>query len=68
MILEGSYPDTVRTFVLQDGSIFNTHFTAIPFNAPNKPGAMVLADFLVSVEAQVSKFMPENWEIFRSWT
>jgi putative spermidine/putrescine transport system substrate-binding protein len=64
MILEGSYPDTVRTFVLQDGSIFNTHFTAIPFNAPNKPGAMVLADFLVSVEAQVSKFMPENWGDF----
>ncbi len=64
MILEGSYPDTVRTFVLQDGSIFNTHFTAIPFNAPNKPGAMVLADFLVSVDAQVSKFMPENWGDF----
>jgi putative spermidine/putrescine transport system substrate-binding protein len=25
---------------------------------------MVLADFLVSVEAQVSKFMPENWGDF----
>jgi putative spermidine/putrescine transport system substrate-binding protein len=64
MIIEGSYPDTVRTFVLTDGSIFNTHFTAIPFNAPNKAGAMVLADFLVSVDAQVSKFKPENWGDF----
>jgi putative spermidine/putrescine transport system substrate-binding protein len=64
MIIEGSYPDTVRTFILKDGSIFNTHFTAIPFNAPNKAGAMVLADFLVSVDAQVSKFNPENWGDF----
>jgi len=64
MIIEGSYPDTVRTFALKDGSIFNTHFTAIPFNAPNKAGAMVLADFLVSVDAQISKFQPENWGDF----
>lgn len=60
-ILEKIYPDTVRTFVLSDGAIFNTHFTAIPFNAPNPAGAMVLANFLLSPEAQLSKFRPENW-------
>jgi putative spermidine/putrescine transport system substrate-binding protein len=60
-ILEKTYPDTVRTFVLAEGAIFNTHFTAIPFNAPNKAGAMVLANFLMSPEAQLSKFKPENW-------
>ncbi len=60
-ILEETYPDTVRTFVLSDGAIFNTHFTAIPFNAPNPAGAMVLANFLLSPEAQLSKFRPENW-------
>lgn len=64
MIMAGSYPDTVRTFALKDGSIFNTHFTAIAFNAPNKAGAMVLANFLVSVDAQASKFQPENWGDF----
>ncbi|MCF8114321.1 MAG: ABC transporter substrate-binding protein [Desulfotignum sp.] len=64
MIIQGSYPGTVKTFVLDDGSIFNTHFTAIPFNAPNKAGAMVLADFLISVDAQLSKFRPENWGDF----
>jgi putative spermidine/putrescine transport system substrate-binding protein len=63
-ILEGSYPNSVRTFVMQDGSIYNTHFTAIPFNSPNKAGAMVLANFLVSVEAQLSKYNPENWGDF----
>lgn len=60
-ILEKTYPDTVRTFVLEEGAIFNTHFTAVPFNAPNKAGAMVLADFLMSPEAQLSKFVPANW-------
>lgn len=60
-ILEKTYPATVRTFVLAEGTISNTHFTAIPFNAPNKAGAMVLADFLMSPDAQLSKFRPENW-------
>ncbi len=60
-ILDKTYPDTVRTFVLQDGAIYNTHFTAIPFNAPNKAGAMVLANFLLSPEAQLSKFDPAHW-------
>lgn len=63
-ILTGQYPDTVRTFVMSEGSLYNTHFTAIPFNAPNKPGAMVVADFLMSVDAQYSKNLPENWGDF----
>lgn len=63
-ILEGTYPDTVRTFVMAEGSIFNTHFTAIPFNAPNKAGAMVLANFLISPDAQLAKYKPENWGDF----
>ena len=63
-ILEGSYPESVRTFVLEDGSISNIHYTAIPFNAPNKAGAMLLADFLISVEAQLSKYRPRAWGDF----
>lgn len=63
-ILEGTYPDTVRTFVMQDGSLYNTHFTAIAFNAPNKAGAMVLADFLLSPQAQAHKLSPANWGDF----
>jgi len=63
-ILEGAYPATVRTFVLEDGSIFNLHFTAIPANAPNIPGALVTANFLMSPEAQRSKYDPKNWGDF----
>jgi putative spermidine/putrescine transport system substrate-binding protein len=63
-ILQGRYKDTIRTFVMEDGSIYNTHFTAIPFNAPNRAGAMVLANFLLSPEAQLSKNDPANWGDF----
>lgn len=63
-ILEGTYPESVRTFIMKEGSIFNLHFTAIPFNASNKPGAMVVANFLMSPEAQLSKLDPANWGDF----
>ena len=63
-IIEGRYPSTVRTMVMQDCSIFNTHFTAIAFNAQNKAGAMVVANFLMSPEAQYSKNEPKNWGDF----
>ena len=63
-ILDGQYKATIKTFVMKDGSLYNTHFTAIPFNAPNKPGAMVAANFLMSPEAQYGKNLPENWGDF----
>ena len=63
-ILEGTYPESVRTYSMQEGALYNTHFTAIPFNAPNKPGAMVLANFLLSPQAQLSKYRPDNWGDF----
>ncbi|HCY87791.1 MAG TPA: ABC transporter substrate-binding protein [Desulfobacteraceae bacterium] len=63
-IIEGSYPATARTFVLKDGAIFNTHFTAIPFNAPNKAGGMVLANLLISADIQLSKYRPDQWGDF----
>lgn len=64
MILQGSYPETARTFIMEDGSIYNTHFTAIPISAPNKAGAMVVSNFLLSPEAQLSKYDPMNWGDF----
>lgn len=63
-IIEGTYPASVRSYTMQEGSLSNVHFTAIPFNAPNKAGAMIVADFLLSPEAQLSKFEPANWGDF----
>jgi putative thiamine transport system substrate-binding protein len=48
----GTLPATVRTFVLDRGTIGNASFVAIPFNAAHKDGAHVVANFLLSPEAQ----------------
>ena len=63
-ILEGMYKGSVRTYVMEDGSLYNTHYVAIAFNSPNIPGAMVAADFLLSPEAQLDKYDPANWGDF----
>ena len=63
-IAAGRLPKTVRTFILEDGTIGNTHFVAIPFNAAHKAGAMVVADFLMSPEAQARKQDPAVWGDF----
>jgi putative thiamine transport system substrate-binding protein len=60
-IAQGLLPDTVRTYVLEGGTIGNTHFVAIPFNATAKEAAMVVADFLLSPEAQLRKQDPAVW-------
>lgn len=45
-------PDTARTFVLDKGTIGNASFVAVPYNSGSKEGAMVVANFLMSPEAQ----------------
>ena len=54
-------PATVRSFVLDGGTIGNTHFVAVPASAAAKEGALVVADFLLSPEAQGRKANPELW-------
>lgn len=54
-------PDTVRAYVLDGGTIGNASFVAIPFNASAKAGAMVVADFLLSPQAQARKEDPAIW-------
>jgi putative thiamine transport system substrate-binding protein len=51
-IAQGLLPSTARVYVLDGGTIGNTNFVAIPFNANAKEGAMVVANFLLSGEAQ----------------
>jgi putative thiamine transport system substrate-binding protein len=60
-IAQGLLPPTVRTYVLDGGTIGNTHFVAIPFDATAKEGAMVVANFLLSPEAQLRKQDPSIW-------
>ena len=48
----GLLPETVRTVVFSRGTIGNTSFVAIPYNASNKEGAMVVANFLLDPATQ----------------
>ena len=57
----GELPDTVRSYVFDGGTLGNTHFVAIPFDASAAAGAMVLANFLLSPEAQARKQDPAVW-------
>ena len=58
-IVAGELPPTVRSFVPNGGSIGNVSFLAIPFNAQAKAGAMVLANFLLSPQAQAHAYDPQ---------
>lgn len=48
-------PESTRSYVLEGGTLGNVHFVAIPFNSPHRSGAMVVANFLLSPEAQAHK-------------
>lgn len=60
-IERGNLPSTVRSYVLDGGTIGNTHFVAIPYNSDAKAGAQVVANFLLSPEAQILKQNPTIW-------
>ncbi len=60
-IAQNKLPDTVRSFTFSGGTLGNTHFVAIPYNATAKAGALVLANFLLSPEAQARKQDPNVW-------
>ncbi|MBP3932176.1 MAG: ABC transporter substrate-binding protein [Peptostreptococcaceae bacterium] len=45
----------------EKGNISNTHFLTIPYNSQNQAGAMVLINYLMSIDAQASKTFSKNW-------
>lgn len=54
-------PLSIRSYAMADGSLSNVHFVTIPVNASNKAGAKVVANFLMSLEAQAKKQQPSEW-------
>ena len=61
LVASGVYPETVSTFVFDTGTIGNSHYLAIPYNAPEKAAALLVMDFLQSPEAQVEKMKSDVW-------
>jgi putative thiamine transport system substrate-binding protein len=60
-VMEYELPQSVRSYVLEGGTLGNVHFVAIPYNSPHKAGAMALANFLLSPEAQAQKQSLSMW-------
>jgi putative spermidine/putrescine transport system substrate-binding protein len=60
-ILQNIFPATARAYVYDSGTIQNSHFVGIPTQSSNKAGAMLVANFLISPEAQWHKLKPDIW-------
>lgn len=56
LIKSGEFTDSTITFILDKGTLTNSHFLAIPYNTPNANGALVLINYLLSPEAQLKKW------------
>ncbi|PYE39859.1 ABC transporter substrate-binding protein [Psychrobacter fozii] len=54
-------PESIRSYAMSDGSLSNTHFVAIPYNASHPQAAQLVANFLMSPEAQAKKQTPSVW-------
>ena len=60
-IARGELQDTVRSYVHDKGTLANVHFLAITFNSDASEAARVVANFMLSPEAQLRKADPEIW-------
>lgn len=60
-ILNGQYPDSIRTFVLDSGTVANVNYVAIPYNSSNKAAAMVLANLILDPATQYNMALPKQW-------
>lgn len=55
-IAQGTYTDTTRTFVFDKGTIGNTNYMAIAYDSPNKAGAMVAINAVISADVQLTQY------------
>lgn len=58
---EYEYPEGASTFVVPTGVATYLEVASIAYNSPNKSGAIVAINELLSPEMQVSKYDPKEW-------
>lgn len=59
-IASGTIPETSRAFAFDNYLIGDFNYVAIPFNAPNKAAALVLANLILRPDRQAAQVVPEN--------
>jgi putative spermidine/putrescine transport system substrate-binding protein len=60
-VATGELPASSRAYVPDFGTIRSSRYLAIPRRAPHPAGALVVANFLISPEAQIAKLAPSVW-------
>ncbi len=64
LVEDGTFPAATKVLSLDEGTLGNASFLAIPANAAHAAGAMVVANLALSVEQQVAKADPTRWGQF----
>ena len=64
LVADGTFPTTTRVLPLDEGTIGNASFLAIPSSAGDPEGAMVVANLALSPAQQVAKADPGTWGQF----
>ncbi|KGH45341.1 ABC transporter substrate-binding protein [Modestobacter caceresii] len=64
LVADGTYPPTTRVLTLDEGTLGNASFLAIPSTSGDQEGAMVVADLALSADQQLAKARPEVWGQF----
>ena len=60
-ISKGNFKSSVKSFIPNIGSLANTHYLTIPYNATNKNASKVVINYMISPEAQLEKQNSEIW-------
>lgn len=64
LVADGTFPKTTRVLPLEEGTLGNASFLAIPSTSANEAGAMVVANLALSPEQQLLKADPQVWGQF----
>jgi putative spermidine/putrescine transport system substrate-binding protein len=60
-VASGALPASTRVLPLEDGTLGNASFLAVPVNAGDQAGALAVADLALSPEQQLAKADPATW-------
>lgn len=64
LVANGTFPATTTVLTLEEGTVGNASFLAIPVTSGNSAGAKVVADLALSPAQQAAKADPDVWGQF----
>lgn len=64
LVADGTYPATTKVLTLDEGTVGNASFLAIPSTSGQRHAAMVVANIALSEEQQATKADPRIWGQF----